>query len=105
MTDDERHLRAGSLLDAAVHTRVFGRQLGAGDYEDLPAYSGDLLASFEVAEFLRGQGYTVDVDTWTGGAAVVRLRDPVEEEQSYVGATPAEAICRAALDIVSQRDG
>ena len=98
-------LPAGRRLDAAVHQRVFGAQLPSPDEEpeELPYYSTDLVASFQVLTFLKAQGYLVEVDTWTGGAAVVRLKALVEEEQSFVGATPAEAACRAALAVVAQR--
>lgn len=91
-------LSAGRELDALVHQRVFNQENA-----DPPYYSTDLLASFEVARFLRGEGYTVDVDNWANGMTVVRLKSPVEEEQGFVGDTPAEAICFAALEVVAQR--
>jgi hypothetical protein len=71
---------------------------------DLPegAYSTELMASWEVAQWLSHRGYKIDVDTWAGGGSSVRISSPVDEERAFHGATPAEALCRAAVAMAEE---
>ncbi len=70
---------------------------------DLPYYSTDLVASFSVARKLKSDGWVVDADNWVGGGASIRIRNPVEDELAFVGKTPAEALCRAAVAVYRSR--
>jgi hypothetical protein len=70
-------------------------------WEELPRYSTDLAASFAVSERLREQGYTVDVGYGPDGATYVTLTTLVDGPQLFSGETPALALCRAALYVVS----
>ena len=98
-------LSAGRDLDALVHDRVFGQSpyLGEQYADDLPSYSTDLGASWEVAAHLQEQGYKVDVGNWPGGIATVTLTSLVDGQQVFAGETPAVALCRAALAIAAER--
>ena len=70
---------------------------------DLPegAYSTELMASWQVAQWLSERGYQIDVDTWAGGGSSVRVASPVDEQRAFHGATPAEALCRAAIALAT----
>ena len=118
-------LPAGRELDARVAAEVFGLRvewgrraaggivLGEGEerfvvgpdgsISELPYYSTDLAASWEVAEHLGRQGYTVDADAWAGGLASIRVRSPVDAEQLFAGESPAVAVCRAAVSLAGQK--
>jgi hypothetical protein len=98
-------LTAGRPLDARVHEQVFGQSPYRDEQyaEDLPYYSTDLAASWQVAEHLQAQGYRVDAGNWPGGIATVTLTSPVDEPQVFAGATPAVALCRAALAVAADR--
>ena len=95
----------GRELDALVHDRVFGQSPYRGEEyaEDLPYYSTDLGASWEVAAHLQEQGYQVDVGNWPGGIATVTLISLVDGQQVFAGETPAVALCRAALAVAAER--
>jgi hypothetical protein len=90
---------AGRMLDALVHERLFHQSPWEGEayLPDLPYYSTDLAASWQVAGRLRELGYRIDVDTWAGGGTSVTLTSLVDGKQVFHGSTPAEAICRAAV--------
>ena len=102
---DDQELPAGRALDARVHERVFGQEAyERGEYvPHLPYYSTDLAASWQVAEYLASQGYRVDSHAWIGGTASITLYSPIDDEESFVGDTPAIAICRAALAVARDR--
>ena len=70
---------------------------------DLPegAYSTELMASWQVAQWLSERGYQIDVDTWAGGGSTVRITSPVDDQRAFHGATPAEALCRAAVALAA----
>lgn len=101
MKDGDEELPAGRELDARIHEQVFGERAPADGAlsPDVPYYSTDLVASFSVARKLKSDGWVVDADNWVGGGASIRLKNPVEEERAFVGKTPAEALCRAALAV------
>ena len=94
---------AGRMLDARVHQQVFGQAAYRGEEYagDLPYYSTDLAASWQVAEYLQAQGYRVDAGNWPGGIATVTLSSPVGDRQVFAGETPAVALCRAALAVAN----
>ncbi len=97
MKDEE--IPAGRELDARVHTRLFNGE--AGPEADVPYYSTDLAASFQLVGELQRLGYRVDVSYWAE-QPLVTLTSPLDDPRTFAGETPAEALCHAALGVTAE---
>jgi len=91
-------LGAGRELDARVHAQLFRQPSGAEGV--VPHYSTDLGDSFRVVEALQREGYRVDVSYW-GDQPCVTVTSPLDDPRTFTAATPAVALCLAALAVTN----
>lgn len=96
-------------LDAQVHAHVMGQPW---DALLAPPYSTDVAAAWRVVEHLHAQGYDVTIESGRfdpttdalGYEVTFRRQGDVHASgpsSTGYAATVAEAICRAALEVVS----
>lgn len=90
---------AGREMDAAVAEYVFNLRAGNGHW---PEYSTDLGQAWKVVDAVCADGYRLQLSgakTWQARfyKSVAKTLDTRAFERS--GATPAEAICLAALEL------
>ncbi|MFB3894300.1 MAG: hypothetical protein ACE15C_20030 [Phycisphaerae bacterium] len=74
-------------------------------WEEVPHFSEDIAAAFQVVEFVRARGYCYEIDSHEMGwsVRVCRLNDETrnqEEAADEFAATLPEAICRAAVAVM-----
>ena len=103
-------MEAGPEMDALIESRVFDvacEELRAGivvrlfTREPIPPYSTDIADAWDVAEYMRGQGFDVTVMTFAKGGAACEIARPKWRGSEYHEADTAPlAICRAALHAV-----
>ena len=103
-------LEAGRELDARVAEKVMGQGSGyplPNDFHyiaEIPYYSTDIAAAWEVVEKLKDDGYTVQLWSYSGsccyGCAIARPTDGFQTPPLAPPTMPL-AICRAALAVVS----
>ena len=91
-------MNPGKEMDAAVAEYVFNER-GAGPH---PAYSSDLVAAWKVVDSVLADGYRLQLSgakTWQARfyKSVAKTLETRAIERS--GASPAEAICLAALEM------
>ena len=96
----DQDLPASRELDARVHELLFRDE--PPDVE-VPYYSSDLGAAWQVAETLRALGYLVDVGYDAIGSCVTRT-SPIDPPREVFGETPPLALCRAAVGVVADGD-
>ena len=86
-------------MDAAVAEYVFGKRLETGPF---PAYSTDLTQAWKIVDVVCDEGYRLQLSgarTWQARfyKSVAKTLETRALERS--AATPAEAICLAALEM------
>jgi hypothetical protein len=70
---------------------------GYNGLAEVPFYSADIAAAFQVVEWLRTRNWQLTLESWgTDWAAEFRQ---ITRYESYSAQTAAEAICRAALEL------
>jgi len=111
MTRDEiLSMKPGRELDALVAEKVMGQRFRSEWHklhnDTIACYSTDIAAALEVAIHLQKQGYYVCIELKACEETSVGVyeENPVEQIAYAKAQTPAEAICKAALLAVMEKE-